>query len=156
MKAVIVGCGRVGSTLARNLADSGWEVVVIELREENLNRLGEEHRIPAGDLDQMQTGARHIGQQRGGARAGRLFEHQVVALQAERIARHVERDVIETTERELGRGIELALGQRRAEFDFVRGEHIGRYGHDNGARAQAPFCGFNLEAAVPCDARDRR
>ena len=50
MKAVIVGCGRVGSTLARNLADSGWEVVVIELREENLNRLGEEwrHRVVLG------------------------------------------------------------------------------------------------------------
>ena len=31
--------------------------------------------------------ARHIGEQRGGARAGRLLEHQVVALQAERIAR---------------------------------------------------------------------
>jgi trk system potassium uptake protein len=46
MKAVIVGCGRVGSTLARNLADSGWEVVVIELREENLNRLGPEWRHP--------------------------------------------------------------------------------------------------------------
>ena len=46
MKAVIVGCGRVGSTLARNLADSGWEVVVIERREENLNRLGAEWRHP--------------------------------------------------------------------------------------------------------------
>ena len=46
MKAVILGCGRVGSTLARNLADSGWEVVVVELREENLNRLGEEWRHP--------------------------------------------------------------------------------------------------------------
>ena len=32
MKAVIVGCGRVGSTLARSLADEGWEVTVVELR----------------------------------------------------------------------------------------------------------------------------
>ena len=37
MKAVIVGCGRVGSSLARSLADEGWEVVVVERREEALS-----------------------------------------------------------------------------------------------------------------------
>ena len=36
MKAIVIGCGRVGSTLARTLADEGWEVTVVELEEENL------------------------------------------------------------------------------------------------------------------------
>ncbi len=46
MKAIIVGCGRVGSSLARSLADEGWEVVVVEQREEALTRLGDEWRHP--------------------------------------------------------------------------------------------------------------
>jgi trk system potassium uptake protein TrkA len=44
MKAVIVGCGRVGSSLARSLADEGWEVVVVEQKEEALARLGPDWR----------------------------------------------------------------------------------------------------------------
>ena len=36
MKAIVIGCGRVGSTLARTLADEGWEVTVIELDEEKI------------------------------------------------------------------------------------------------------------------------
>ena len=46
MKAIIVGCGRVGSSLARTLADEGWEVVVVEQREEALSRLGDDWRQP--------------------------------------------------------------------------------------------------------------
>lgn len=46
MKAIIVGCGRVGSALAHNLADEGWEVVMVETREEALGRLGSEWRHP--------------------------------------------------------------------------------------------------------------
>lgn len=42
----MVGCGRVGSALARSLADEGWEVVVVEQREEALSRLGDEWRHP--------------------------------------------------------------------------------------------------------------
>ncbi|MGD9694347.1 MAG: TrkA family potassium uptake protein [Thermoleophilia bacterium] len=45
-RAIIVGCGRVGATLATRLADSGWEVVVVELREDALQRLGDEWRHP--------------------------------------------------------------------------------------------------------------
>ena len=41
MKALIVGCGRVGSALAKKLTADGWEVVVIDETEEALNRLGE-------------------------------------------------------------------------------------------------------------------
>jgi trk system potassium uptake protein TrkA len=46
MRAIVIGCGRVGSTLARKLADEGWEVTVIELDEENLSRLGPDWRHP--------------------------------------------------------------------------------------------------------------
>lgn len=44
MKAIVVGCGRVGSSLARSLVDEGWEVVVVEQREESLARLGPDWR----------------------------------------------------------------------------------------------------------------
>jgi trk system potassium uptake protein TrkA len=46
MKAIVIGCGRVGSTLATILSDAGWEVVVVELNEENLARLGPDWRQP--------------------------------------------------------------------------------------------------------------
>lgn len=46
MNAIVVGCGRVGSTLAQRLAGDGWEVTVIELNEENLVRLGADWRHP--------------------------------------------------------------------------------------------------------------
>ena len=46
MNAIVVGCGRVGSTLAQRLAGDGWEVTVIELNEDNLVRLGPEWRHP--------------------------------------------------------------------------------------------------------------
>ncbi len=42
MKVIIVGCGRVGSRVARQLDRSGWDVVVIDQEEESLNRLGED------------------------------------------------------------------------------------------------------------------
>jgi trk system potassium uptake protein TrkA len=46
MKAIVVGCGRVGSALARGLAGDGWKVVVVEQREEALIRLGDDWRQP--------------------------------------------------------------------------------------------------------------
>jgi trk/ktr system potassium uptake protein len=46
MNAIVVGCGRVGSALAQRLAAEGWEVTVIELKEENLVRLGPDWRHP--------------------------------------------------------------------------------------------------------------
>ena len=42
MKAIIVGCGRVGSKVAKKLARSGWEVTAIDEAEEALGRLGED------------------------------------------------------------------------------------------------------------------
>ena len=41
MKALIVGCGRVGSSLAKKLQGSGWDVSVVDSSEESLVRLGE-------------------------------------------------------------------------------------------------------------------
>src|SRR5919205_2501072 len=41
MKVVVIGCGRVGSAVARELKAAGWEVAVIDEREEALGRLGE-------------------------------------------------------------------------------------------------------------------
>jgi trk system potassium uptake protein TrkA len=41
VKAIVVGCGRVGSRVARQLDRSGWDVTVIDEREDALQRLGE-------------------------------------------------------------------------------------------------------------------
>jgi trk system potassium uptake protein TrkA len=42
MKALVIGCGRVGSSLARELDEAGWDVTAIDEREEALNRLGDD------------------------------------------------------------------------------------------------------------------
>ena len=42
MKAIIVGCGRVGSKVAKKLAKSGWDVTAVDEAEEALGRLGED------------------------------------------------------------------------------------------------------------------
>jgi trk system potassium uptake protein len=41
VKAIVIGCGRVGSQVAKNLDGAGWEVVAVDENEEVLNRLGE-------------------------------------------------------------------------------------------------------------------
>jgi len=41
MKAIVIGCGRVGSTVAQQLQGSGWEVTVLDENEDALGRLGE-------------------------------------------------------------------------------------------------------------------
>src|SRR5213595_983064 len=40
MKALIIGCGRVGSSVATQLDRDGWNVVAVDEKEEALNRLG--------------------------------------------------------------------------------------------------------------------
>lgn len=40
MKAIVVGCGRVGSALAKRLLEAGWEVAAVDESEEALERLG--------------------------------------------------------------------------------------------------------------------
>ena len=40
MKALIIGCGRVGSSIAMQLEGEGWDVVVDE-NEDALSRLGD-------------------------------------------------------------------------------------------------------------------
>ncbi len=41
MKAIVIGCGRVGSNIARQLLCEGWNVTAIDEKEEALARLGE-------------------------------------------------------------------------------------------------------------------
>ena len=42
MKAIVIGCGRVGSAVALQLQGSGWEVTVCDENEDALGRLGEQ------------------------------------------------------------------------------------------------------------------
>jgi trk system potassium uptake protein TrkA len=44
MRAVVVGCGRVGSNVALRLAAEGWDVTVVDEKEEALGRLGDSWR----------------------------------------------------------------------------------------------------------------
>jgi trk system potassium uptake protein TrkA len=44
VKALIIGCGRVGSNVAKRLAAEGWDVSVVDEKEEALSRLGEDWR----------------------------------------------------------------------------------------------------------------
>ena len=39
---IVVGCGRVGSAVALELRDAGWDVSVVDEREEALGRLGDD------------------------------------------------------------------------------------------------------------------
>jgi trk system potassium uptake protein TrkA len=41
MKALIIGCGRVGSSIAKQLEGEGWDVVVVDENEDALSRLGD-------------------------------------------------------------------------------------------------------------------
>jgi len=40
MRAVVIGCGRVGSAVAKGLAADGWVVTVVDENEDALTRLG--------------------------------------------------------------------------------------------------------------------
>jgi trk system potassium uptake protein TrkA len=40
VKVLVIGCGRVGSGVALELAQAGWDVSVVDEREEALDRLG--------------------------------------------------------------------------------------------------------------------
>jgi len=41
MKALVIGCGRVGSSIALQLHQEGWDVTVVDENEDALTRLGE-------------------------------------------------------------------------------------------------------------------
>ena len=41
MKAVVIGCGRVGSAVAKGLAADGWDVTAVDESEDALMRLGQ-------------------------------------------------------------------------------------------------------------------
>jgi trk system potassium uptake protein TrkA len=44
VKALVVGCGRVGSNVALQLAEEGWDVTAVDEKEEALTRLGDNWR----------------------------------------------------------------------------------------------------------------
>lgn len=44
MDALVIGCGRVGSSVARGLAADGWVVTVVDENEDALGRLGADWR----------------------------------------------------------------------------------------------------------------
>jgi trk system potassium uptake protein TrkA len=44
MRALVVGSGRVGSSLSKALVEAGWEVVVVDENEQALELLGEDWR----------------------------------------------------------------------------------------------------------------
>jgi trk system potassium uptake protein len=41
VKAIVIGCGRVGSSVAQQLQRSGWDVTAVDENEDALGRLGE-------------------------------------------------------------------------------------------------------------------
>jgi trk system potassium uptake protein TrkA len=41
VRAIVIGCGRVGSAVAQQLQGSGWDVTVLDENEDSLGRLGE-------------------------------------------------------------------------------------------------------------------
>jgi len=41
VKALVIGCGRVGSAVALQLQQEGWDVTVVDENEDSLSRLGE-------------------------------------------------------------------------------------------------------------------
>jgi trk system potassium uptake protein len=41
VKAIVIGCGRVGSNIARQLLYEGWDVTAVDEKEDALARLGE-------------------------------------------------------------------------------------------------------------------
>jgi trk system potassium uptake protein len=41
MQVIVIGCGRVGSTIAKRLAAEGWDVTAVDEKESALTRLGE-------------------------------------------------------------------------------------------------------------------
>jgi trk system potassium uptake protein TrkA len=42
VKLIVIGCGRVGSTIAKRFASEGWDVTAVDEKETALNRLGED------------------------------------------------------------------------------------------------------------------
>jgi trk/ktr system potassium uptake protein len=41
VRAIVIGCGRVGSAVAQQLQGSGWDVTVLDENEDALGRLGD-------------------------------------------------------------------------------------------------------------------
>ena len=79
MKAVVIGCGRVGSRDARKSCSEGWDVTVIDEKEEALARLGADWAggfVVGHGMDiEVLAARRHRGRRRRRRRDGRR-QHQ--------------------------------------------------------------------------------
>ncbi len=42
MKVIVIGCGRVGSTVAKQMLAEGWDVTAVDEKEDALTRLGDD------------------------------------------------------------------------------------------------------------------
>ena len=82
--------------------------------------LGEVAAKFASDLDHRKRRASDIGKQTCGAQPRRFLDHQIVALQAERIALELQRDVVEAAELEPFERVLVALGQAAVELHAVQ------------------------------------
>ena len=89
MRVVILGCGRVGSTLARSLADDGHAVSVIDRNERQFERLGDS--FPGGTV--VGTGLDEDVLMRAGIEEADVFVATTngdnTAIMASQIAREV-------------------------------------------------------------------
>ena len=73
MKVIVIGCGRVGSTIAKQLLSEGWDVTAVDEKEDALARLGDDW---PGGFVLVLSGARSLWLRR-------LFALVVIALAVE-------------------------------------------------------------------------
>jgi trk system potassium uptake protein TrkA len=89
MRTVIVGCGRVGSSLARWLGEEGEQVTVIDSNERAFNRLGDDF---SGDMV-FGSGVDEDVLRRAGAERAEAFvavtDADTTNIMAAQLARHL-------------------------------------------------------------------
>src|SRR6202011_4152244 len=111
----------------------------------------------ARDVDRTQRRPSDVGkQQRRPARIA-LLDDDVVAPQSQRIARHLQGDVVIAAETQFGRGIQLTLRKIRRELDSAGGQDVARYRDDRGPRGDLARLRLHRDiAAAPGDTAYRR
>ena len=82
LKALVIGCGRVGSSIALQLHQEGWDVTVVDENEDALSRLGENWPgafIVGHGMDaKLLRGGRHRGCRRRRGRNRRRQHEQAI------------------------------------------------------------------------------
>src|SRR5580704_6514286 len=78
---------------------------------------------------------------------GGFLEHQVVAVETERVADKLQRDAVVAAKGEPAEGVDVPVRQFWQELDAARGDDVGRDGDDCRARGQRALRGFDGETA---------